>query len=134
MEAGLVKVRVLDHLPIFAMVRGPDGAGQVEGAGRNQRRAVNKSRMVDFAMALDSWDFKELRALGVEDNVAWFWTEFRDMYNVAFPVREDRKKNKDREKPWLDDPGFKVIVREKGELYPRKVKGQEREGDRERVA
>jgi hypothetical protein len=32
---------------------------------------------------------------------------------------------KDREKPWLDDPEFKMIVGEKGELYSRKVGGQE---------
>jgi hypothetical protein len=43
------------------------------------------------------------------------------MYNVTFPVS-------------LNDPGFKVIVREKGELYSRKVKGQEWEGNRERLA
>jgi hypothetical protein len=48
---------------------------------------------------------------------------------VAFPVKEDKKKQTDREKPCLDDPEFRVIVREKGELYSRKVKGQEREGD-----
>jgi hypothetical protein len=102
MEAGLVKVRVLDHLPIFAMVRGRGGDGQVEGVGHNQRRAVNESRMVDFAIALDSWGFRELRALGAEDNAARFRNEFRDMYNVAFPVRENKKKKKDREKPWLD--------------------------------
>jgi hypothetical protein len=114
MEAGLVKVRVSDHLPIFAMVGGPGGGGQVEGAGRNQRRAVNESRMVDFAIALDLWDFRELRALGVEGNAAQFRNKFRYIYNVAFPVREDKKKKKDSEKPWLDDPGFKVIVRGKG--------------------
>ena len=38
MEAGLVKVRVSDHLPIFAMVGGPGRGGQVEGAGRNQKK------------------------------------------------------------------------------------------------
>ena len=34
----------------------------------------------------------------------------------------------------MDDPQFKERVREKGELYSRRVKGQEREGDRERLA
>jgi hypothetical protein len=58
MEAGLVKVS--DHLPIFAMVGGPGGGGQVEGAGCNQRRAVNERRMMDFVIALESWDFGEL--------------------------------------------------------------------------
>jgi hypothetical protein len=56
------------------------------------------------------------------------------LYNVAFPVKEDKRKQKDREKPWLDDPEFKDIVREKGEPYCRKVKGQEREGDLEGLA
>jgi hypothetical protein len=98
------------------------------------RRAVNERRMVDFAIALDLWDFRELRALGVEDNAARFRKKFWDMYNVAFPVKQNKRKQKDRENPWLDDPDFKVIVREKGELYSRKVKGQERERDRERLA
>jgi hypothetical protein len=97
METGLVKVKVSNHLLIFAMVGGPGGGGQVEGAGRNQRRAVNERRMVDFAIALDSWEFKELRALSVEDNAAQIWNEFWDMYNVAFPVVEDKMKQKDKE-------------------------------------
>ena len=85
-------------------------------------------------IALDSWDFRELRALDVEDNAARFRNEFRDLYNVAFPVTEDKRGQKDREKPWLDDPQFKAMVREKGELFSRKVKGREQEGDRERLA
>jgi hypothetical protein len=44
-------------------------------------------------------DFRELRALTVEDNAAQFRNEFRDMYNVAFPVVEDKKKQKERDKP-----------------------------------
>jgi predicted RNA-binding protein with EMAP domain len=56
------------------------------------------------------------------------------MYNVAFPVVENKKKQKDRDKPWLDDPEFKVIVKEKGELYSRNVKGREQVGGRERLA
>jgi hypothetical protein len=56
------------------------------------------------------------------------------MYNEAFPVVEDRKNQKDRNKPWLDDHQFKERVMEKGELYSKKVKGQERDGDRERLA
>jgi hypothetical protein len=80
LEADLVKVRVSDHLPIFAMVGVPEGGGQVEGKGRNQRRAVKERRMVDFVIALDSWDFRELRALGTVDNAARFRNEFRDMY------------------------------------------------------
>jgi predicted nucleotidyltransferase len=57
--------------------------------------AVNERRMVDFAIALDSWDFRELRALGTVDNAARFRNEFRDLYNVVFPVREDKRKQKD---------------------------------------
>jgi hypothetical protein len=60
-------------------------------------------------------------AMGVEDNVAHFRNMFRDIYNEVFPLTEDEKKPKDREKPWLDDPQFKAMVREKGELFFRKV-------------
>jgi hypothetical protein len=52
MEAGLVKVRVSDHTPIFAIVGGPGGGGQVEGERHNQRRAVNVM-MVDFVFVMD---------------------------------------------------------------------------------
>jgi hypothetical protein len=86
----------------------------VEGPGCNHRRAVKEQRMEDFAIALDSWDFRELRTLSAEDNAAQFRNKFRDMYNMAFPVVEDKRKKKDRDKPWLDDPEFKVIVRKKG--------------------
>ena len=34
-----------------------------------------------------------------------------------------RRGRKDREKPWLDDEGFKEMVREKDELYSRKLRG-----------
>ena len=33
------------------------------------------------------------------------------------------KSRRNEENPWLDDVGFKDLVREKGELYSRKVKG-----------
>jgi hypothetical protein len=110
------------------MVGGPGGGGQVEGAGCNQRRVVNGRRIVDFAIALDSWDFGGLQALGMEDNATRFRNEFRDLYNVAFPVKEDERKQKEREKPWLDDPEFKVIVREKGSCTPGRSRDRNRRG------
>ena len=52
------------------------------------------------------------------------------MYDPAFPLVEDRRKRKDVEKPWLDDVDFKELVREKNELYSRKVRvGLSREED-----
>jgi len=121
-EAGLVTVEVSDHLPIFAMVGGSGGGGQDEGPGRDQRRRVTEERMADFVLVLESWDWRESRAVGVGDNVARFRNEFRDVYNEVFPLTEDKRKPKDKEKPWLDDPQFKAMIREKGELFSRKVK------------
>ena len=43
---------------------------------------------------------------------------------AAFPWADRRKGRKDREKPWLDDEGFKELLREKNELYSRKLKGE----------
>ena len=41
---------------------------------------------------------------------------------MAFPWVKDRRRKRD-EKPWLDDGEFKEMVREKGELYSRKLRG-----------
>jgi hypothetical protein len=67
--------------------------GQGATRGGSYKR-VNKSRMVDFVIALDLWDC----------GTAGSWCggqrgAIPDMYNVAFPVKEDKKKKKDREKP-----------------------------------
>ena len=120
--SGLVTVRLSDHLPVFAFV---GGDGEVGGAHREggRRRLVNEGRIARFAELLGSWSFDEVRALGVEENVARFRNSFRDMYDEAFPWVEGKRSRRDEEKPWLDDGEFKELVREKGELYSRKVKG-----------
>ena len=69
--------------------------------------------------------------MGVGDNMARFRNGFRDMYDGSFPVAQGKKRRVDEEKPWLDDPGFKELVREKGGLYSRKLKGKLR-GERGR--
>jgi hypothetical protein len=75
-----------------------------------------------------------LRSVDVEGNVARFQNELRDIYNEVFLVADDKRKQKDMEKPWLDDPHFKAIVSEKEELFSRKVKRREQVGDQERLA
>ena len=65
--------------------------------------------------------------------MARFRNEFRDMYDEAFPWVEDRRSRKDVEKPWLDDVGFKELVREKGDLYSRKIRGKLGEEGLERL-
>ena len=125
--SGLVTVRLSDHLPIFASVGGEREA-EAEQGGKWRRRLVNEARIRQFAERLEAWSFDEERALGVEGNVARFWNEFRDMYDKKFPWVEDRRSRRDVEKPWLDEAGFKELVKEKGELYSRKLKGRLGEG------
>ena len=55
------------------------------------------------------------------------------MAYCAFPVAKGRKKKRDMEKPWLDDVDFKELVREKGELYSRKIRRKLREGEEGRL-
>ena len=62
--------------------------------------------------------------LSAEENAARFGNEFRDQYYGSFPVVNHRKGRRDVEKPWLDDPDFKQLVEEKGDLYSRKLRGQ----------
>jgi predicted ATPase len=42
--------------------------------------------------------------------VTHFRNEIKVMYNEAFTFTEDNRRQKDREKPWLDDTQFKEIV------------------------
>jgi ADP-heptose:LPS heptosyltransferase len=49
-----------------------------------------------------------------EDNVSCFRNKLGDMYNETFLLTEYKRKQKDMEMPWIDDPPFKEMVREKG--------------------
>ena len=108
------------------------GAGEIEGGpdGRGRkRRLVNEARIRRFSEKLERWSFDEVRSMGVEWNVARFWNEFRDLYDETFPWVEDKRRRRDEEKPWLDDVEFKELVREKEDLYSRKIRGNlEQEG------
>ena len=113
--SGLVTVRISDHLPVFAFVGGEREGPGTEGRGGGKRRLVNESRMARFAEELQGWSFDEERALGAEGNVARFRNGFRDLYDATFPWVDDKRRRKDVEKPWLDDVGFKELVKEKGD-------------------
>ena len=135
-RSGLVTVRISDHLPAFALVAGEREVPTVGGCGGGKRRLMNEGRIARFAEELEGWSFDEEREVGAEGNVGRFRNEFRDLYDVAFPWVEDKRSRKDVEKPWLDDAEFKELVREKSELYSRKIKGglgEEEEGRLDKV-
>ena len=69
----------------------------------------------------------------MEGNVARFRNEFRDMYDEEFPWVEDRRSRRPEEKLWLDEEGFKGLVKEKGDLYSRKIKGLLGQGEELRL-
>ena len=39
-------------------------------------------------------------------------------------MAQGKRRRIDEEKPWLDDPGFKELVKERGSLYFRKLRGE----------
>ena len=47
-----------------------------------QRRVVTGVWMGQFARQLEEWDWREVRALGVEENWVCFGNKFWDMYNI----------------------------------------------------
>ena len=130
--SGLVTVRISDHLPVFAFVGGEAVVAGAQGKGQ-RRRLVNGARIARFAERLGAWSFDEERVLGVEGNVARFRNAFRDMYDETFPWVQDKRRRVDEEKPWLDDVEFKGLVKEKGDLYSRKIRGRLGEGEQERL-
>ena len=77
---------------------------------------MNEGRICRFAEKLAAWSFDEVRAMGVEANVARFRNSFRDLYDESFPWVEVKRRRRDEEKPWLDDVEFKELVEEKGRL------------------
>ena len=130
--SGLVTVRISDHLPVFAFIEGLKDEEKPNGIG-SKKRLVNERRIAGFADQLNTWCFDEIRAQGIEANVARFRNEFRDMYDTAFPWVDVKKKKRDHEKPWLDDIEFKDLVQEKGKLYKKKLKGQLNEDENLRL-
>ena len=121
-QSGLVTVRLSDHLPVFCFVEGNED--QVRQKEQNiKKRKVTGHRISRFAETLEAWSFDEERAKGAEYNIGKFRNEFRDMYDECFPWTESKKRKRDMEKPWLDEPEFKNLVEEKAELYKKKVKG-----------
>ena len=112
-------MRISDHFLVFLFVGGRVGEPEEGGGNGMQRRVITEARIGQFANKVEEWDWREVRALGVEDNWARFSNEFRDMYDGAFPVVKGKKKS-DMEKPWLDDVDFKGLEREKVELLSKK--------------
>ena len=91
METGLVTVRVSDHLPIFAFSGGWGGTeGCVMGRGAPKdslaRKVVIGGRIRQFLRKLEEWDWREVKAIGVWDNVAQFRNGFWDIYEGSFLV------------------------------------------------
>ena len=119
----MVMVRLSDHLLVLAFIGGAREEEEERGGRDGKKRLVNEGRIERFAEELRGWSYDEERALGAEGNVARFRNAFRDMYDSAFPWVQDKRSKKDVEKPWLDDVGFKELVKEKGELYSRKLRG-----------
>ena len=105
------------------LLGGENREGDISGKAEWRRR-VNDKRIFRFSEDLKAWTYDEVRSLGIEANVANFRNGFRDLYDSAFPWVKRSKKKKDIEKPWLDNHDFKVLVKEKGELYSKKIKNK----------
>ena len=52
--------------------------GGEDGRGR-KRRLVNEAKIRRFAKKFEEWSFDEVCSMGIEENVAKFWNEFRDL-------------------------------------------------------
>ena len=96
------------------------------------RTVVMGGRIRQFSRKLEDWNWREVKTIGVWDNVAQFRNGFWDIYEGSFLVAQGKRRLD--EKLWLDDPGFKQVVRENGDLYSKKLKGKLAEGEWEKLA
>ena len=71
------------------------------GQGRRRWRIVDEGR-IRFGKKLAVWRFDEVRALGVEENVAVFRNSFWDLNNEMFPWMEEKMTGRDVVKLLLD--------------------------------
>ena len=131
-QVGLITVRLSDHLPVFCMVSGSKHRSDYRRK-EGRYRLMNTGRIQQFAAELDAWSFDEVRVLGIEENVARFRNEFRDLYDKSFPWRKNKRNKKDEEKPWLDNAEFKALIHEKRNLFFKKLKGDILDEDAERL-
>jgi hypothetical protein len=130
-SSGLLVTSISDHLPVFAFI-GNSGLHHQHGPQFTMKREMGRESKIRFREMLKGWDYAP-HSDSASHESDQFRNEFRDIYNVCFPLVRKRVRKIDLLKPWLCDDAFLSKVREKNQLFSRHLKGGLNQTDTERL-
>ena len=122
-SSGIIFTSISEHLPNFALL-GDAGVNPDKGPQYANRRDMGLQNKEKFRKWVNNWgkNFIPGRDSVVQD-VYEFRNEFRDEYNIYFPLKKVRINRRDRLKPWLNDGLLLGKIKERNRLHALSPKG-----------
>jgi hypothetical protein len=100
-SSGILVTSISDHLPVFAFIEN-SGLYHQQDPQFTMRHQMGGQNKINFREMLKGWDYAP-RGDTAMDESDRFRNEFRDIYNVCFPLVRKRVRKIDLLKPWLCD-------------------------------
>ena len=113
-----------DHFPICFIIPSPSNQENVKETTFITKRILNTKSIELFKQKLyeTSWDEMEMFQ-NPDQAYKTFLTKFSDLYNIYFPTKIIKVKNKDLNSPWITK-GIKKSSKRKQRLYEKFLKNR----------
>ena len=121
-KTAIYKCDVSDHFPICFIILSPSKQENVTETIFIAKRIFNTESIELFKQKLyeTSWDEMEM-SQNHDQAYKTFLTKFSDLYNIYFPTKIIKVKNKDLSSPWITK-GIKKSSKRKQRLYEKFLK------------
>ena len=115
-EAGIIRSFLTDHFLTYICIHIGETASHLSGCNFINRRSFNDSNKALFGSELSSidWDFVR-RAGDVDAAFDLFFDTFDCLFNKHFPVKQQKVRNIDIEKPYVTRE-LKALIKRKHQL------------------
>ncbi|XP_065642572.1 uncharacterized protein LOC136074196 [Hydra vulgaris] len=122
-QSGIIKSDISDHFPIF-FISDFFKKGKKCKVQREVKRQVNETNIEAFRNYLLKVNWKQLNNCK-DVNIAYdfFYNEFINVYNKAFPMKEIKTKLKNLQSPWITK-GLIKSSKKKQRLYEKFLKNK----------
>ena len=123
-KTAIYKFDVSDHFPIYFIVPSPSKQRNVTETTFITKRIFNTESIKLFKQKLyeTSWDEMEM-SQNPDEAYKTFLTKFFDLYNIYFPTKIPKLKNKGLNSPWITK-GIKKSSKRKQHLYEKFLKNR----------
>ena len=123
-KTAIYKCDVSDHFPICFIIPSPSKQENVTETTFITKRILNTKSIEFFKQKLyeASWDEMEM-SQNPDQAYKTFLTKFSDLYNIYFPTKIIKVKNKDLNSPWITK-GIKKSSKRKQRLYEKFLKNR----------